>query len=162
MARHKPGGTPALVILQRSGVDFSVHTYSHDPAAESFGMEAAEALDLDPATVFKTLLAEVDGAPTVAIVPVTGQLDLKGLAAARGGKRARMMEVAAAERLTGYVAGGISPLGQRKALPTVIDASAEGLATIYVSGGQRGLDIGIAPGDLLSLTGATYAHIATG
>jgi Cys-tRNA(Pro)/Cys-tRNA(Cys) deacylase len=148
------------VILQRSGVDFSVHTYAHDPAAESFGMEAAEALDLDPATVFKTLLAEVDGASTVAIVPVTGQLDLKGLAAARGGKRARMMEVAAAERMTGYVAGGISPLGQRKALPTVIDASAEGLATIYVSGGQRGLDIGIAPADLLRLTGATYAPIA--
>jgi Cys-tRNA(Pro)/Cys-tRNA(Cys) deacylase len=161
MARHKPGGTPALVILQRSGVDFSVHTYAHDPAAESFGMEAAEALDLDPATVFKTLLAEVDGASTVAIVPVTGQLDLKGLAAARGGKRARMMEVAAAERMTGYVAGGISPLGQRKALPTVIDASAEGLATIYVSGGQRGLDIGIAPADLLRLTGATYAPIST-
>ena len=160
MARHKPGGTPALVILQRSGVDFSVHTYAHDPAAESFGMEAAEALDLDPATVFKTLLAEVDGASTVAIVPVTGQLDLTGLAAARGGKRARMMEVAAAERMTGYVAGGISPLGQRKALPTVIDASAEGLATIYVSGGQRGLDIGIAPADLLRLTGATYAPIA--
>jgi Cys-tRNA(Pro)/Cys-tRNA(Cys) deacylase len=160
MARHKPGGTPALVILQRSGVDFSVHTYAHDPAAESFGMEAAEALDLDPATVFKTLLAEVDGASTVAIVPVTGQLDLKGLAAARGGKRARMMEVAAAERMTGYVAGGISPLGPRKALPTVIDASAEGLATIYVSGGQRGLDIGIAPADLLRLTGATYAPIA--
>ena len=160
MARDKPGGTPALVILQRSGVDFSVHTYAHDPAAESFGMEAAEALKLDPATVFKTLLAEVDGASTVAIVPVTGQLDLKGLAAARGGKRARMMEVAAAERMTGYVAGGISPLGQRKALPTVIDASAEGLATIYVSGGQRGLDIGIAPADLLRLTGATYAPIA--
>jgi len=160
MARDKPGGTPALVILQRSGVDFSVHTYAHDPAAESFGMEAAEALDLDPATVFKTLLAEVDGASTVAIVPVTGQLDLKGLAAARGGKRARMMDVAAAERMTGYVAGGISPLGQRKALPTVIDASAEGLATVYVSGGQRGLDIGIVPADLLRLTGATYAPIA--
>ena len=161
MARDKPGGTPALVILQRSGVDFSVHTYAHDPAAESFGLEAAEALDLDPATVFKTLLAEVDGASTVAIVPVTGQLDLKGLAAARGGKRARMMEVAAAERMTGYVAGGISPLGQRKALPTVIDTSAEGLATIYVSGGQRGLDIGIAPADLLRLTAATCAPIST-
>ena len=161
MARDKPGGTPALGILQRSGVDFSVHTYAHDPAAESFGMEAAEALNLDPATVFKTLLAEVDGASTVAIVPVTGQLDLKGLAAARGGKRARMMDVAAAERMTGYVAGGISPLGQRKALPTVIDASAEGFATIYVSGGQRGLDIGIVPADLLRLTGATYAPIST-
>lgn len=160
MARSKPSGTPALVILQRSGVDFSVHTYAHDPAAESFGMEAAEALGLDPATVFKTLLAEVDGSATVAIVPVTGQLDLKALAAARGGKRARMMEVAAAERLTGYVVGGISPLGQRKALPTVIDASAGALPTIYVSGGQRGLDIGIAPQDLAQLTDAAYAPIA--
>ena len=161
MAARRPTGTPALVLLQRSGVGHTVHAYEHDPAAESFGMEAAEALGLDPATVFKTLLAEVDGSPVVAIVPVTGQLDLKGLAAARGGKRARMMEVSAAERLTGYVAGGISPLGQRKALPTVIDASAASLAVMYVSGGQRGLDIGIAPQDLVQLTDATYAPIAT-
>ena len=161
MARSTPSGTPALVVLQSAGVDFSVHTYTHDPAAESFGMEAAEALGLDPATVFKTLLAEVDGAPVVAIVPVTGQLDLKALAAARGGKRARMMDVAAAERLTGYVAGGISPLGQRKALPTVIDASAGALPTIYVSGGQRGLDIGIAPQDLVQLTAAEVAPLST-
>lgn len=160
MARSKPSGTPALVILQRAGIAHTVHAYDHDPAAESFGMEAAEALGLDPATVFKTLLAEVDGSATVAIVPVTGQLDLKALAAARGGKRARMMEVAAAERLTGYVAGGISPLGQRKALPTVIDVSAGALPTIYVSGGQRGLDIGVAPQDLLQLTDAAYAPIA--
>lgn len=162
MARAKPSGTPALVAVQRAGVEFSVHTYDHDPAAESFGMEAAQALGLEPATVFKTLLAEVDGSPVVAIVPVTGQLDLKALAAARGGKRARMMEVAAAERMTGYVAGGISPLGQRKALPTVIDSSAEALPTIYVSGGQRGVDIGIAPIDLMQLTSATYAPIAAG
>ncbi|MEY3734436.1 MAG: hypothetical protein RL347_1795 [Actinomycetota bacterium] len=162
MTRAKPAGTPALVILQRAGVAHTVHTYEHDPAAQSFGMEAAQALGLDPATVFKTLLAEVDGAAVVAIVPVAGQLDLKGLAAARGGKRARMMEVAAAERMTGYVAGGISPLGQRKALPTVIDLSAEGLPTMYVSGGQRGLDIGIAPADLAQLTNATYAPIAAG
>ena len=160
MPRRSPAGTPALVVLEQSGVDFSVHAYQHDPAAESFGMEAADALGLDPATVFKTLLAEVDGAATVAIVPVSGQLDLKALAVARGGKRARMMEVAAAERLTGYVAGGISPLGQRKALPTVIDARAQALATMYVSGGQRGLDIGLAPADLVRLTGATYAPIA--
>lgn len=160
MAARRPTGTPALVLLQRSGVEHTVHAYEHDPAAESFGMEAADALGLDPATVFKTLLAEVDGSPVVAIVPVTGQLDLKGLAAAREGKRARMMEVSAAERLTGYVAGGISPLGQRKALPTVIDASAEALAVMYVSGGQRGLDIGMAPADLARLTGAAYAAIA--
>ncbi len=162
MSRRTPTGTPALVALQQSGVDFSVHAYQHDPSAESFGMEAALALDLDPATVFKTLLAEVDGAATVAIVPVSGQLDLKALAAARAGKRAQMMEVSAAERLTGYVAGGISPLGQRKALPTVVDASAQDLPTIYVSGGRRGLDIGLAPQDLVRLTGATYSPIATG
>jgi Cys-tRNA(Pro)/Cys-tRNA(Cys) deacylase len=162
MARSKPAGTPALVTLHRAGVEFTVHPYEHDPAAESFGMEAADALGLDPATVFKTLLAEVDGSAVVAIVPVTGQLDLKALAAARAGKRARMMEVAAAERLTGYVAGGISPLGQRKPLPTVIDASADALDTMYVSGGQRGLDIGIAPADLVRLTSATYAPISTG
>ena len=160
MGKRSPAGTPALVALQREGVAHTVHAYDHDPGAESYGMEAAEALGLDPATVFKTLLAEVDGSPVVAIVPVTGQLDLKALAAARGGKRARMMEVAAAERLTGYVAGGISPLGQRKALPTVIDVSAGALPMIYVSGGQRGLDIGVAPQDLLQLTDAAYAPIA--
>ena len=162
MARRPPAGTPALVALQRAGVAHTIHAYEHDPAAESYGLEAAQALGLDPACVFKTLLAEVDGAPTVGIVPVSGQLDLKALASARGGKRARMMEVAAAERLTGYVAGGISPLGQRKALPTVVDASAQAMPTIYVSGGQRGLDIGLAPADLVSLTGATYAPISTG
>jgi Cys-tRNA(Pro)/Cys-tRNA(Cys) deacylase len=162
MSRRTPTGTPALVALQQSGVDFSVHAYQHDPSADSFGMEAALALDLDPATVFKTLLAEVDGAATVAIVPVSGQLDLKALAAARAGKRAQMMEVSAAERLTGYVAGGISPLGQRKALPTVVDASAQDLPTMYVSGGRRGLDIGLAPPDLVRLTDATYSPIATG
>ena len=162
MARRAAAGTPALIALQRAGVEHSVHAYEHDPAAESYGLEAAQALGLDPATVFKTLLAEVDGAATVGIVPVTGQLDLKALAAARGGKRAQMLEVSAAERLTGYVAGGISPLGQRKALPTVIDASAQALPTIYVSGGRRGLDIGLAPEDLVRLTGATYAPIATG
>lgn len=161
MARARPAGTPALLVLQRAGVEFSVHPYEHDPAAQSFGLEAADALGLDPATVFKTLLAEVDGAPVVAIVPVTGQLDLKGLAAARGGKRARMMEVAAAERLTGYVAGGISPLGQRTSLPTVVDTSAQGRPVVYVSGGRRGLDIGLAPGDLVRLSAATYAPIAT-
>lgn len=162
MARRTPAGTPALLVLQRAGVEHTVHAYEHDPAAPSFGLEAAQALGLDPTCVFKTLLAEVDGAAAVGIVPVSGQLDLKALAAARGGKRARMMEVAAAERLTGYVAGGISPLGQRKALPTVVDASAELLETIYVSGGQRGLDIGLAPADLIALTGATYAPIAAG
>ena len=161
MAKRSPAGTPALVALQRSGLPHTLGDYDHDPAVSNFGLEAAEALGLDPAVVFKTLLAEVDGAPTVAIVPVTGQLDLKALAAARGGKRARMMEVAAAERLTGYVVGGISPIGQRTASPTVLDASASELPMIYVSGGRRGLDVGLAPADLITLTAATYARIAT-
>ena len=160
MSRRSPAGTPALVTLQRAGVEHTVHAYEHDPTVDSYGREAADALGLDPATVFKTLLAEVDGAPVVAVVPVTGQLDLKALAATRGGKRARMMEVSAAERLTGYVAGGISPLGQRTRLPTVLDSSAADHPVIYVSGGRRGLDIAVAPGDLVSLVGATYAPVA--
>jgi Cys-tRNA(Pro)/Cys-tRNA(Cys) deacylase len=160
VARRPASGTPALLVLQRAGVEHSVHTYDHDPATTHYGLEAAAALGLNPACVFKTLLAEVDGHPVVAIVPVDRTLDLKALAATRGGKRARMMEVSAAERLTGYVAGGISPLGQRTALPTVLDASALGQPVIYVSGGRRGLDIAVAPGDLVSLVGATYAPVA--
>jgi len=161
MGKRSPAGTPALVALQREGVAHTVHAYDHDPGAESYGMEAAEALGLDPATVFKTLLAEVDGSPVVAIVPVTGQLDLKALAAARGGKRARMLDPSVAERLTGYVVGGISPLGQRTSSPTVLDASALGQPVVYVSGGRRGLDIGIAPEDLVRVTAAQVAPIST-
>lgn len=161
MGKRSPAGTPALVALQREGVAHTVHSYDHDPAAESFGMEAAQALGLNPATVFKTLLADVDGAPVVAIVPVTGMLDLKALASARGAKRARMLDPSAAERLTGYVVGGISPLGQRTVLPTVLDQSAIGQPVVYVSGGRRGLDIGIAPQDLVQLTAAEVAPIST-
>ena len=161
MPKKSPAGTPALIALQRAGVPHTVHAYAHDPARQGYGQEAAEALGLDPATVFKTLLAEVDGAPVVAIVPVAGQLDLKALAATRGGKRARMMEVSAAERLTGYVVGGISPFGQRTALPTVLDASATGQSVVYVSGGRRGLDIGVAPEDLVRMTEAQLAPIST-
>lgn len=160
MARRSPAGTPALVALQRAGIAHTVHTYDHDPSRQNYGLEAAEALALPPASVFKTLLADVDGAPVVAIVPVTGQLDLKALASARGAKRARMLDPSDAERLTGYVVGGISPLGQRTALPTVIDSSAADHSVIYVSGGRRGLDIAVAPGDLVSLIGATYAPVA--
>ena len=160
MARRSPAGTPALVALQRAGIAHTVHTYDHDPSRQDYGLEAAEALALPPASVFKTLLADVDGAPVVAIVPVTGQLDLKALASARGAKRARMLDPSDAERLTGYVVGGISPLGQRTALPTVIDSSAADHSVIYVSGGRRGLDIAVAPGDLVSLIGATYAPVA--
>ena len=139
---------------------FTTHTYEHDPKHESYGLEAAEALGLDPATVFKTLVADVDGKLTVAIVPVERQLDLKALAKAVKGKRAQMADVKLAERTTGYVAGGISPLGQRKALPTVLDESALEHAAIHVCGGRRGLEIELAPHDLQRLTRATVAPIS--
>lgn len=154
-------GTPATVALDRAGIPYTVHTYEHDPQAPSYGLEAAAALGLEPATVFKTLLAAVDGALVVAVVPVTGQLDLKALAAAVGGKRATMADPAAAERSTGYVVGGISPLGQRRRLATVIDASARDLATMYVSAGRRGADLGIAPADLARLLEVTFAPIGS-
>ena len=160
MARRGPGGTPATVALTRAGVAFTVHSYEHDPAAASYGLEAAAALGLPPEQVFKTLLAEVDGALTVAVVPVTGTLSLKALAGAVGGKRAAMADPAAAERVTGYVVGGISPLGQKRSLPTVVDASAAAYDAVYVSGGRRGLDLGLAPADLVRLTSARYAPLA--
>lgn len=161
MARKQAGGgaTPATVVLTRAGVAFTTHTYEHDPGAASYGHEAAEVLGLPPAQVFKTLLAEVDGRLTVAVVPVTGSLDLKALAAAVGGKRASMADPRLAERTTGYVVGGISPLGQRKSLPTVVDASAQAYDTVYVSGGRRGFDLGLAPADLVRLTAGSYAAI---
>lgn len=156
------GGTPATVALTASGVPFTLHSYAHDPAAPSYGEEAAEALGTAPERVFKTLLAEVDGALTVAVVPVSGSLDLKALAAAVGGKRAVMADPAAAERSTGYVRGGISPLGQRKRLRTVVDASAGAWETVCVSAGRRGLEVELAPADLVALTGAALAPIARG
>jgi Cys-tRNA(Pro)/Cys-tRNA(Cys) deacylase len=155
----RAGGTPATVALTNAGVPFTLHPYDHDPAAASYGTEAAEALGLDPALVFKTLLASIEGRLVVAVVPVTGQLDLKALAAAAGGKKASMAEPADAERATGYVVGGISPIGQRRRLPTVVDDSASALATMYVSGGRRGLDIGLSPADLLAVTGGRLARI---
>jgi Cys-tRNA(Pro)/Cys-tRNA(Cys) deacylase len=136
------------------------HTYEHDPKHASYGLEAAEALGLDPASVYKTLVAEVDGKLTVAIVPVERQLELKALAAAVKGKRAQMADVKQAERTTGYVAGGISPLGQRKPLPTVLDESALEHQAIYVSGGRRGLELELAPADLARLTRAVVAPIS--
>ena len=162
MAKSKrgPAGTPATVALTRAGVDYTTHPYEHDPAATSYGLEAAEALGLDPEQVFKTLFVDVDGRLVVGIVPVSQQLDLKAVAAAVGGKRATMAEPAAAERATGYVVGGISPLGQKRAHPTVLDETALAHETVYVSGGRRGLDIGLSPQDLVRLTGATTAPIA--
>jgi Cys-tRNA(Pro)/Cys-tRNA(Cys) deacylase len=156
------GGTPATVALTRAGISFTVHAYDHDPSASSYGLEAADALNLDPARVFKTLMAAVDGRLVVGIVPVSGQLDLKAVAAAVGGKRATMAEPAAAERATGYVVGGISPIGQKRSHPTVLDESATAFETVYVSGGRRGLDIGLAPADLARVTDATVAPIGRG
>lgn len=139
---------------------FTEHPYDHDPAHPSYGLEAAQALGLDPAQVFKTLLARVDGELVVAVVPVTSSLDLKALAAAVGGRRAALARPEDAQRSTGYVVGGISPLGQRKRLPTVVDASAADQGRVYVSGGRRGLDVGLATQDLVRLTEATTARIA--
>ena len=153
-------GTPAIALLARHKVPHQVHEYAHDPRSASYGGEASEVLGLPAERVFKTLVAEVDGVLTVGVVPVAGQLDLKALAAAAGGKKAKMAEVAAAERATGYVAGGISPLGHRKRLPVVLDSSAEGLETIYCSGGRRGLEIELAPAELVRLANATVAPIA--
>ena len=137
-----------------------MHVYDHDPRRGAYGLEASDALGVAPEQVFKTLVAEVDGALTVGVVPVAGQLDLKALAAAAGGKKAVMADVAAAERATGYVAGGISPLGQRRRLPVVIDSSALEFATIFCSGGRRGLEIELAPADLVRAVGARVAVIA--
>ena len=148
-------GTPAIVAAERAGIAFTVHAYAHDLTAASYGLEAAEQLGVDPARVYKTLVADVDGILTVAIVPVEAQLDLKAL-----GKRARMADTKLAERTTGYVAGGISPLGQRKRLPTVLDDSALAHDTIHVSAGRRGLEIELAPADLLALTGGRSELIA--
>lgn len=158
--RQQSAATPATMAAARADVPFTTHSYAHDPAAPSYGEEAAEALGIPPEQVFKTLVADIDGALTVAVVPVSASLDLKALAAAAGGKRATMADPAAAERATGYVRGGISPLGQRKRLPTVLDASAAGHTTICVSAGRRGLEIELAPGDLAVLTDATTAPVA--
>ena len=160
IGRRGRTGNAAIALLARLGIAHSVHIYDHDPRRGAYGLEASDALGVAPERVFKTLVAEVDGALTVGVVPVAGQLDLKALAAAAGGKRAAMADVAAAERATGYVAGGISPLGQRKRLPVVVDSSALGFATIFCSGGRRGLEIELAPADLVRAAGAVVAAIA--
>jgi Cys-tRNA(Pro)/Cys-tRNA(Cys) deacylase len=159
VARKTSGGTPATVALDRAGVAYVLHPYEHDSRAPSYGLEAATALGVDPARVFKTLLASLDGRLVVGIVPVSGQLDLKALARALGGRKAVMADVAAAERATGYVAGGISPVGQRRQHETVLDATALDHATVLVSGGRRGLDLEVAPADLVAITGATVDRV---
>lgn len=156
-----PAGTPALAALAAAGVPHTAHPYEHDPRSTvGYGLEAAEVLGVEPERVFKTLMAAVDGVLTVAVVPVTGKLDLKALAHAAGGKRAAMADPAAAERATGYVVGGISPLGQRTPHPTVVDETVWLFDTVLVSGGRRGLDVELAPDDLVRLTSATVADIA--
>lgn len=152
--------TPATVALTAAGTDFRTHSYDHDPSASSFGEEMAVATGVPPERAFKTLVAEVDGRLVVGVVPITAQLDLKALASAVGGKRAAMADPVSAERTTGYVRGGISPLGQRKRLPTILDDSAAHHSTICVSGGRRGFSIELAPSDLLALTDAHLARIA--
>jgi Cys-tRNA(Pro)/Cys-tRNA(Cys) deacylase len=152
--------TPATVALKAAGIPFVEHAYEHDPSNRRFGEEAAAVLRLEPEQVFKTLMVDVDGGLTVAIVPVTGKLDLGALAAAVRGKRAVMADPAVAERKTGYLVGGISPIGQKSALPTVLDETAELFDTVYVSGGRRGFDIELAPSDLIAATSATVAAIA--
>ncbi len=149
------------MALNRSGAVFDVHEFAADPAERNYGLAAALAIGADAVRVFKTLIALVDNRPYCAIVPVSGQLSLKGLAAAVGGKRAEMCVPAVAERMTGYVVGGISPFGQKRPLPTVLDTSAGDFATIFVSGGRRGLDIEVAPATLVAVLQATVAPIAT-
>ncbi|UOQ61020.1 Cys-tRNA(Pro) deacylase [Leucobacter rhizosphaerae] len=159
MATPSSGSTPATVALTRLGIPFEVRAYRHDPGETDFGREAAESLGVAPERIFKTLLAEVDGALAVGIVPVAGRLDLKALAAALSGKRAVMADPAVAERKTGYVVGGISPLGQRARLRTVLDESARRHDSVLVSGGRRGLDLELGPEDLARATGAIWAPI---
>jgi Cys-tRNA(Pro)/Cys-tRNA(Cys) deacylase len=160
-ANQKPAdGTPAFGALHRANIDFTPHSYVHDPRAESFGMEAANALGVEPGRVFKTLMAVVDGELCVGIVPVMGSLDLKALAEALDGKRAQMADTAQAQRATGYVIGGISPIGQKKAHRTVIDRTSSQWPTIFVSGGRRGLEAELRPDDLVRITQAVVARIA--
>jgi len=142
--------TPAIAAAERAGVSHSVHAYEHDPKSESYGLEAAERMGVNPGRVFKTLVVDLDGSLEVAVVPVAAQLDLRLL----GGKRSRMAEPRDVERTTGYVLGGVSPLGQRKRLPTTVDASALDHETVFVSAGQRGLELELDPNDLVRLTGA--------
>jgi Cys-tRNA(Pro)/Cys-tRNA(Cys) deacylase len=154
-------GTPATALLARQRVAHQLHTYEVDAETPNYGAAVADFLGQEQGRVFKTLVTEVDGALTVAVVPVSGDVDLKALAGAAGGKRAAMADRGLAEKTTGYVRGGISPLGQRKRLPTVIDASAEGYETVFVSAGRRGLQVELAPADLIRLTDAVTAPISS-
>jgi Cys-tRNA(Pro)/Cys-tRNA(Cys) deacylase len=146
--------TPALVALERARIAFRVHAYEHDPSTSSYGQEAADRLRVDAQRVFKTLVVDFGGSPHVAVLPVHAELDLRAL-----GKRAALAKAADAERVTGYVVGGISPIGQRRRLPTLIDDSALAQDTIFVSAGRRGLEVELAPDDLISVTGARVQRL---
>jgi Cys-tRNA(Pro)/Cys-tRNA(Cys) deacylase len=155
-------GTPAVTAVRRAGVAVTVHEFERgSDDGRGYGIAAAQAMGVELERVFKTLVVSIDGRLAVAIVPVDHECDLKEVAAALGGKRAAMADQREAERATGYVAGGISPLGQRRRLPTVVDESATGFASVFVSGGRRGLELELAPADLVALTGAVTAPIAT-
>lgn len=163
--RHSAAaGTPATLALRRAGVDFVAHEFEHDRDAESYGLEAASALGVAAERVFKTLVAQTDRRAekglVVAIVPVDRQLDLKALARELSCKRAALADAAAAERSSGYLVGGISPIGQKRPLVTVLDRSATAFDTILVSGGRRGLDVELSPADLVAVTGAHVADVA--
>lgn len=153
------GGTPATMALERAGIRFTLHSYEHDAASTSYGEEAAELLGIDPHRIFKTLVADASGELVVAVVPVADQLDLKALARTVGAKRAQLADPAATARSSGYVLGGISPIGQRTPLPTVIDTSADGYPTIFVSAGRRGLQVELDPADLVTATAGQTASI---
>jgi Cys-tRNA(Pro)/Cys-tRNA(Cys) deacylase len=155
------GGTPATTALDRAGIAYTTHPYRHDPRAESYGAEAAHQLGLDPRQIFKTLIAAVDSGLVCAVVPVAARLDLKALATAMGARKAELAEPARAQRATGYVLGGISPLGHRSTIPVVLDESMAGFDTVYVSAGKRGLQLAIAPADLTRAAGGRLAPIAT-
>lgn len=159
-AKKVGAGTPATAALVAAGIEFTGHPYEHDPSAPSYGLEAADALGVEPERVFKTLLADTDQGIVVGVVPVSGMLDLKALAAAAGTKRATMADPAVAERRTGYVVGGISPIGQKTAHVTLVDETAQLFDTVFVSGGKRGFDIELSPADLLIATGGRFAAIA--
>lgn len=155
-------GTPATAHLTRSKIAFTLHPYAHDPRAGAYGEEAAAALGVDPTRIFKTLIAVVDAKLACGVVPVASRLDLKALAAAVGGKRGGLADPAVAARATGYVVGGISPIGQKTRLPVVVDASAETFETVLVSAGRRGLQVELSPADLARAASATFAPIAAG
>ena len=151
--------TPATLALDRAGITYTRHPYDHDPAAAGYGLEAASALGVDASQVFKTLVVDTGGGLGVGIVPVEGQLDLKAVAAALGVKSVTMADPVAAQRSSGYVVGGISPVGQKRPLPTVLDETAYACQVVYVSGGRRGFDLGLSPTDLARVTGAVRAPI---